>query len=133
MSLQSVRCLTASERAFQILGGEAFFSDKVPFDADTDVWVEATMGKWILESEALEALRNVKDASRLKHRITAVTDRRRLKGRWGVQDYPLVLGGTINERRVLRDLTGARRFWIWQGWKSIRRGWKGTATSCGRK
>ena len=37
------------------------------------------MGKWILESEALEALRNVKDASRLKHRITAVTDRRRLK------------------------------------------------------
>ena len=91
------------------------------------------MGKWILESEALEALCNVKDASRLKHRITAVTDRRRLKCHWGVQDYPLVLGGTINERRVLRDLTGARRFWIWKCWKSIRRGWKGTATSCGRK
>ena len=96
-----------------VLGGE-FFGDRVPFDMPIDEWVEATLGKWILESAELEAFSSVKDAARLKHRVTAQDDACRLKHTKDKHKrYPrrFVLAGRRTSGACCRT-TGARRFWV---------------------
>lgn len=68
--------------------------------------------KWIVEFAELDGLRKV-DIEKVKAFISDATQNYRAPYAKTAKDHPrhFVLAGTANEDRVLRDPTGARRFW----------------------
>jgi len=68
--------------------------------------------KWIVEFAELDSLRKV-DVERVKAFISESVSNYREPYARATRDHPrrFVLGGTANEDKVLRDPTGARRFW----------------------
>lgn len=95
-----------------LAGGDAWFTDTLPVDADARVVIEQTRGKWIVELAELAGLKRA-EVEHVKATLSRQQDRARAV--WGrrAEDVPrqCVFFGTTNAERFLTDPTGNRRFW----------------------
>ncbi len=91
---------------------EEWFSDNVDCGADSKVVIELTRGKWIIEIAELAGMSG-KDVERVKAFASRQTDRSRLAYGRLASNVPraFVMAGTSNNRQVLKDRSGNRRFW----------------------
>ncbi len=91
---------------------ETWFSDDLPLDADSQVMIERTAGKWIIEAADLSGLKKA-DVESLKANLSRTTDSSRLAYGRHTTERPrqFVLIGTTNAQVYLKDTTGNRRFW----------------------
>lgn len=91
---------------------EEWFTDSLPFNATQKVFIEHTLGKWIIEFAELSGLRK-SDSEKIKTVLSRRIDRARLAWKTDAQDYKrtCVLAGTTNDNKYLSDPTGNRRFW----------------------
>lgn len=91
---------------------EDWFSDNVDCGADSKVVIELTRGKWIIEIAELAGMSG-KDVERVKAFASRQTDRARLAYGRIASNVPraFVMAGTSNNRQVLKDRSGNRRFW----------------------
>ncbi len=91
---------------------EDWFSDDLPLNAKTQVFIEQTVGKWIVEAGELKGMKKG-DVESLKACLSRQRDRARMA--WGrlplERARQFVIVGTTNSERYLRDNTGNRRFW----------------------
>lgn len=96
------------------LAGDAWFSDNVPFHADDKVWMEAIQPFWIMECAELRGLKSDARSEQIKQRLSARSDHVRLAWESEARTRPRhqVFAGTTNEKSVLSDPTGLRRFWM---------------------
>ena len=101
-------------RFLRALAGDEWFSDNVPFHVNDDkVWVESIMKYWIMECAELRGLKSGARADQIKARLSSRTDTVRLAYGKVLKERPrhCVFAGSTNERHVLADPTGLRRFW----------------------
>ncbi len=89
-----------------------WFSDDLPLNAKSKEFIEATIGKWIVEAGELKGMRR-SDVESLKSCLSRQVDRARMAyGRLPIERArQFVMIGTTNSERYLRDNTGNRRFW----------------------
>jgi len=92
---------------------DEWFSDDLPLDADTKVFIEKTSGKWIIEAGELKGLSPAKIAA-IKGCLSRARDEARMaygrKQRIALRQSVLI--GTTNEfDGYLYDPSGNRRFW----------------------
>lgn len=93
-------------------GGDAWFTDDLPLNAEGKRVIEALSGKWIVEAGELKGMRKG-GADHLKSFLSRTHDRGRLSYDRREREVPrqCVIIGTTNDSRYLRDTTGNRRFW----------------------
>jgi predicted P-loop ATPase len=91
---------------------EEWFTDSLPLHGDTAKIIEATRGRWLIESSDLSSLRKA-DIDHLKALLSRRIDRDRLA--WGRLPIEVprqwVAFGTTNKTLYMRDTTGNRRLW----------------------
>jgi Virulence-associated protein E len=104
---------TNKSTALKVLaGGDAWFTDDLPLNAEGKRVIEALSGKWIVEAGELKGMRKG-GADHLKSFLSRTHDRGRLSYDRREREVPrqCVIIGTTNDSRYLRDTTGNRRFW----------------------
>lgn len=91
---------------------EEWFLDNLPLDADSQVIIERTAGKWIVEAADMAGMKKA-DVEHLKATLSRTCDAARLAyGRHTHERYrQWVAIGTTNAETYLKDPTGNRRFW----------------------
>ncbi len=91
---------------------QPWFTDNIS-DTDKDERMKLTR-YWILEYSEFEAVYKRKDVETLKNFLTTKYDSIRLPYAREIEDYPRtsIFVGTSNRTDILKDPTGARRFWI---------------------
>ena len=91
---------------------QPWFTDNIS-DTDKDERMKLTR-YWILEYSEFEAVYKRKDVETLKNFLTTKYDSIRLPYAREIEDYPRtsIFVGTTNRTDILKDPTGARRFWI---------------------
>jgi predicted P-loop ATPase len=99
---------------FSVLFGEEFFSDQLGTDIGNKDEKMKISQYWCLEWAEFEAIYRRKDVSALKNFITNREDT--FRAPYARKDMkhprPCVFVGTSNEKEILHDPTGDRRFWI---------------------
>lgn len=95
------------------LFGDDWFTDEVGDCSDKDEFMKLHQ-VWAAEIAEFEVVYRRKDISQLKRFMSAQVDDYRPPYGRQVERYPRasVLVGTSNERQILNDPTGNRRFWI---------------------
>lgn len=104
---------TGKSTALADLCGEPdWFLDNLPVGATSQVILEQTGGKWIVEFSELSGIRKA-EVETIKSSLSRVRDESRMAyGRVTTsRDRSFIFAGTTNDNRYLRDLTGNRRFW----------------------
>ncbi|MEQ1754701.1 MAG: VapE domain-containing protein [Micropepsaceae bacterium] len=104
---------TDKSGALKILAvDESWFSDDVPFNADSKRTIESLSGKWLLEAAELSGLGN-SDVEHVKAFLSRSRDRARMSYHRLVTEAARqsILIGTSNKSEYLRDASGNRRFW----------------------
>ncbi|BAZ31175.1 virulence-associated E family protein [Cylindrospermum sp. NIES-4074] len=99
---------------FSVLFGEDFFSDQLGTDIGNKDEKMKISQYWCLEWAEFEAIYRRKDVSALKNFITNREDtfRAPYARKDAKHPRPCVFVGTSNEKEILHDPTGDRRFWI---------------------
>lgn len=99
---------------FSVLFGEDFFSDQLGTDIGNKDEKMKISQYWCLEWAEFEAIYRRKDVSALKNFITNREDtfRSPYARKDAKHPRPCVFVGTSNEKEILHDPTGDRRFWI---------------------
>jgi hypothetical protein len=89
-----------------------WFTDDLPLHADTKRFIEATVGKWIVEAGELRGMRKA-EIGALKSSLSRRVDRARMAYDRRPNEFPrqFIVIGTTNDREYLKDMTGNRRFW----------------------
>lgn len=93
---------------------EISFDDNLSLeDCKTKVGCEKVIGVWCMEIAELAGLKKV-DVETIKGFITRQSDRFRPSYGRVVEEHPrqCVFGGTTNSDKVLKDVTGNRRYWL---------------------
>ncbi|YAF95167.1 MAG: VapE domain-containing protein [Nodularia sp. CChRGM 3473] len=95
------------------LFGEDWFSDDMGEANEKDERMKLH-NFWCLEWSEFENVYKKKDVSALKKFITTKTDSYRTPYSRTIKEYPRrsILVGTTNEKEILADPTGSRRFWV---------------------
>jgi hypothetical protein len=95
-----------------LAGKQDWFTDDLPLNAVAQKFIEATIGKWIIEAGELKGMRK-SDVESLKSCLSRQVDRARMAyGRLPLERArQFVIFGTTNSKQYLRDGTGNRRFW----------------------
>lgn len=95
-----------------LAGGDEWFTDDLPLNAEGKRVIEAFAGKWIVEAGELKGMKKG-GAAHLKGFLSRTHDRGRLSydRREREVGRQVVIVGTTNDSRYLRDTTGNRRFW----------------------
>lgn len=98
---------------FRALAGPEVFSDS-PIDLSSKDAFGLLQRVWILEWSELESLKRARDAESVKSFLSSRSDTYRAPYGRVTQTCPrrCVIVGTSNEREVLGDATGNRRYWI---------------------
>ena len=93
------------------LGGP-WFTDTISDISGKDGY-EALQGQWIIEMSELTATRKA-DVEAVKQFISKTTDKYRRAYARNPGEYPrqCIFIGTTNDKEVLRDYTGNRRYWL---------------------
>lgn len=101
-----------------------WFSDAFPFNGNGQKVIEATSGKWIVESSDLAGKRKT-EIEQLKANIARGKDTARMAyGKVALTKLrQFVMIGTTNRNTYLTDTTGGRRFWPMKLGKSFDLGW----------
>ena len=91
---------------------EDWFSDDMPLDAKGKEVIERLKGRWIVECAELNGMNKTK-VEHVKSFLSRSIDRARMAyGRLTLEaPRQCVLFGTTNNKKYLRDTSGARRFW----------------------
>lgn len=99
---------------FDVLFGDGFFSDQLGSDISNKDEKMKISKYWCLEWSEFEAIYKKKDVASLKSFITNKSDcfRAPYARKEAEHPRPCVFVGTSNEREILHDPTGDRRFWI---------------------
>lgn len=95
-----------------LAGGDEWFTDDLPLNAEGKRVIEGLAGKWIVEAGELKGIKKG-GAQHLKGFLSRSHDRGRLSYDRREREVPrqCVIVGTTNDSRYLRDTTGNRRFW----------------------
>jgi hypothetical protein len=95
------------------LFGDEWFTDELG-DANEKDELMKLHRFWCLEWSEFETVYKRKDISSLKKFMTSTIDAFRTPYSRSVKEYPrrCILVGTTNEKEILSDPTGSRRFWI---------------------
>ena len=95
-----------------LAGGDKWFTDDLPLNAEGKRVIEGLAGKWIVEAGELKGMKKG-GAQHLKGFLSRSHDRGRLSYDRREREVPrqCVIVGTTNDSRYLRDTTGNRRFW----------------------
>ncbi len=99
--------------ALQVLAvKEEWFTDDLPLNVDSKIFIERTRGHWIIEAGELKGMRKG-DVEHLKNLLSRRADKARLAYGRLRDEVPRqsIMIGTTNWQRYLRDPTGNRRFW----------------------
>ena len=98
---------------FEVLAGRDWFSDSAIDLAKNDAPM-VMRRVWILEWAELESMQRARDANAVKQFITSRVDIYRPPYGRAVIDVPrtCVIVGTTNDKEILADPTGNRRYWI---------------------
>jgi predicted P-loop ATPase len=98
---------------WKVLYSEDWFTDELG-DANEKDELMKLHRFWCLEWSEFESVYRRKDVSSLKKFMSSTTDAFRTPYSRTVREYPRasVLVGTTNEREILADPTGSRRFWV---------------------
>lgn len=91
---------------------DEWFTDDLPLNAEGKRVIEAFAGKWIVEAGELKGMKQG-GAAHLKSFLSRTHDRGRLSydRREREVGRQVVIFGTTNDGKYLRDTTGNRRFW----------------------
>ena len=91
---------------------EDWFTDDLPLNADGKRVIEAFAGKWIVEAGELKGMKKG-GVAHIKGFLSRSRDRGRMSydRREREVGRQVVIFGTTNDSRYLRDTTGNRRFW----------------------
>jgi len=89
-----------------------WFSDDLPLGAKTQVVIEQTQGRWLVEAAELSGMKKA-EVEKLKAHLSRRIDRARMAfGRLGTEaPRQHVIIGTTNSNKYLLDTTGNRRYW----------------------
>lgn len=98
---------------WKVLYSEDWFTDELG-DANEKDELMKLHRFWCLEWSEFETVYRKKDVSALKKFMSSTTDAFRTPYSRTVKEYPRtsVLVGTTNEKEILADPTGSRRFWV---------------------
>ena len=98
---------------WRLLFGDEWFTDELGDSSEKDEMMKLHRF-WCLEWSEFETVYKKKDVASLKKFMSSTTDAFRTPYSRSVKEYPrrCVLVGTTNEREILNDPTGSRRFWI---------------------
>lgn len=110
--LESGQGLGKSTALKSLVPYESWFNDDLPLDADSQVIIERTAGKWIIEAADLSGLKKA-DVEALKANLSRTTDNSRMAYGRHTTERPrqFIIIGTTNSQVYLKDSTGNRRFW----------------------
>jgi len=97
--------------AFEALGGAWFRNTKLEIDSK-DVYQQVA-GVWIYEIQEIDGMLTRKHAADLKSFVSSKVDSYRRPYAEHLHDQPrsMVFAGTTNQKKILLDPTGSRRFW----------------------
>ncbi|HVL69271.1 MAG TPA: VapE domain-containing protein [Vicinamibacterales bacterium] len=113
LMLESAQGMAKSEAVKTLCPDPAWFADSIPLNASSQVLIEQTEGKWIIEVPELHGY-SQGDVDKLKATLSRSTDRARLAYGHYVTERrrQFVFIGTTNQMTdYLKDSTGNRRFW----------------------
>jgi predicted P-loop ATPase len=98
---------------WKVLYGEDWFSDELGDASEKDELMKLHRF-WCLEWSEFETVYRKKDVAALKKFMTSPVDAFRTPYSRTVKEYPRasVLVGTTNEKEILSDPSGSRRFWV---------------------
>lgn len=98
---------------YKLAGDGEWFNESMDLSAQNNKLEEAVVGSWIIELAEMQG-HNKKDVESMKSFISKRQDKFRgaYKEFTVVHKRSCVFFGTTNEREILRDLTGNRRYWI---------------------
>ena len=102
---------------FEALAGDPeLFGATKCLHLDEKRFVEATLGKWIIESAELEDMKSARSVEHVKGVLSNKSERARLSYERYARDFPrrFVFAGSTNRTEVLSSTTGNRRFWMIQ-------------------
>ena len=104
---------TRKSTMFEVLGGDFYTSLGVGAMKDEKKLIEATAGSWIVEIAEMAAMQS-NSADVNKNFISTTVDKARMAYDRITSDHRrrFVFGITTNNRGIIDDPTGARRFWI---------------------
>ena len=111
-TLESNQGLEKSTALKILAGGDEWFDDNLPLNADSKVVIERLTGKWIIEFGDLHGKRSA-SIEHLKAFCSRTVDRARLAyGHFtSERQRQCIFFATTNEESYLLDHTGNRRFW----------------------
>lgn len=110
--LESDQGLNKSSALRVLAVREDWFTDDLPLNVDSKVFIERTRGHWIIEAAELKGIRKG-DVEHLKNMLSRRTDKARLAYGRITEEVPrqCIMIGSTNSQKYLRDTTGNRRFW----------------------
>lgn len=110
--LESAQGMNKSTALRTLARNDDWFSDDLPLNVGSQVVIERTAGKWIVEAGELKGMKRG-DVEHLKTLLSRGTEEARMAYGRMSQSVPrqFVIVGTTNASRYLQDTTGNRRFW----------------------